>query len=928
MTSADLVAALARFGVDDVHTSDAMLTAYASDASLFRIRPQVVVRPRANDEILAALQVGQQYGVPITMRGAGTSIAGNAIGPGIVIDTSAHLDRVLELDAEAGRARVQPGTVHATLQQQALPLGRRFGPDPSTHPRCTIGGMIGNNACGSRALAYGRAADNVEALTVALADGTVLELDPESGSGTEPGHAVLERLHQLAEDNLAHIRRSFGQFTRQVSGYSLEHLLPERRRLDRFLVGSEGTLAVVLEATVRLVEEPGAVAVVVLGYPTMAEAADAVPALLAHRLIACEGLDERIVAPLRRTQTAIPDLPEGRGWLLVEVPGETRQAAEAAAAALLADAGTRYHRVVSDKAEMAALWRIREAGAGLAARSLSRPAHAGWEDAAVPPERLGEWLRTFEALLADFDLETAPYGHFGDGCVHARIDFTFDADGRKRFRGFLEAAADAVAELGGSVSGEHGDGRHRSELLSRMYDATSIDLFEQVKQICDPQGLLNPGVIANPAPVDADLRPGLALVGTGNELLDEAHRCTGVGACVARPSQLVMCPSFAATHREIDSTRGRARVLQDATTGLLPGGVTNPAVHEALDLCLACKGCATDCPTGVDMAAYKAEVLHETYAGKPGKLRPRSHYLLGRLPQLLSAVERLPGAMRTRLTKAPGAKAAAGVDARRTLPPIAPRTLRRRAADHAQPPTAAPDVWLWTETFTNQFLPDRGVATIELLERAGLRVGLIDASACCALTMITTGQLDGARKKLAATIATLSSYAATAPILALEPSCLAALRDDAPRLLRDTPHANSARDLVAHTRTLAELLTEIDYRPGDLSGVEIVAQPHCHHASILGWAKDEALLKAAGATLHRVGGCCGLAGNFGMEKGHYEVSVAVAETQLLPAVRAHPDAVVLADGLSCHHQLEDLAGVTSLHLAELLLRHALQPASR
>ena len=923
MTSADLVAALARLGVDDVHTSDAMLTAYASDASLFRVRPEVVVRPRTTEEILAALQVGREHHAPITMRGAGTSIAGNAIGPGIVIDTSAHLDRVLELDAPAGRARVQPGTVHATLQQQALPLGRRFGPDPSTHPRCTIGGMIGNNACGSRALAYGRAADNVEALTVALADGTVLDLGSDTGTG--PGHDVLDRLGQLAEANLAHIRRSFGQFTRQVSGYSLEHLLPERRRLDRFLVGSEGTLGVVLEATVRLVEEPGAVAVVVLGYPTMADAADAVPALLPHRMIACEGLDERIVAPLRRTQAAIPDLPDGRGWLLVEVPGETRQAAEAAATALVADAGTRHHRVVTDKSEMAALWRIREAGAGLAARSLSRPAHAGWEDAAVPPERLGEWLRTFEALLADFDLETAPYGHFGDGCVHARIDFTFDDDGRQRFRGFLEAAADAVAELGGSVSGEHGDGRHRSELLSRMYDATSIGLFEQVKQICDPGNLLNPGVIAHPAPLDADLRPGLALVGTGNELLDEAHRCTGVGACVARPSQLVMCPSFAATHREIDSTRGRARVLQEATTGLLPGGVSNPAVHEALDLCLACKGCANDCPTGVDMAAYKAEVLYETYAGKR---RPRSHYLLGRLPQLLASIERAPAAVRTRLTRAPGAKATAGVDARRTLPPIAPRTLRRRAAGHAQPPTGTPDVWLWAETFTNQFLPDRGVATIELLERAGLRVGLIDASACCGLTMITTGQLDGARKKLATTVATLTSYAATAPILALEPSCLAALRDDAPRLLRDTPHAAAARDLVGRTRTLAELLTETGYRPGDLSGVEIVAQPHCHHASILGWSADQALLEAAGATVHRVGGCCGLAGNFGMEKGHYEVSVAVAETQLLPAVRAHPDAVVLADGLSCHHQLEDLAGVTSLHLAELLLQHAPQPASR
>ena len=912
----DLTVALRQAGLE-ADDSTLARSLYASDASLYRIPPQVVVRPRDGDDVLAVLAVAREWNTPVTMRGAGTSIAGNAIGPGIVIDTSRHLNRLVSLDAEARTATVQPGIVHAALQVEAIAQGLRFGPDPSTHTRCTIGGMIGNNACGSRALGYGRTADNVERLKVALADGSTLVL----GDGPAPaGHATLTALESLVGEHLGLVRTEFGRFGRQVSGYSLEHLLPENgRRLDRFLVGTEGTLAVVLEATMRLVEDAPYRALAVLGYPDMFEAADAVPALLVAAgsttvggLAALEGLDHRITDLV----PGAPELPAGTGWLFAEVTGSTEAEAQARAAAVATAAGV-PHRVVTDLAEQAALWRIREDGAGLAARSLSRPAHSGWEDAAVPPERLGAYLRDFDALLRDTGLDGVPYGHFGDGCVHVRIDFELgDRGGRRRFREFTEAGADLVARYGGSMSGEHGDGRARSELLDRMYSAEAVALMGKVKQLLDPQGLLNPGVLVDPAPLDASLRLSSAPAGPLAALFGDVHRCTGVGRCVADNTRTggVMCPSYVATREEKDSTRGRSRVLQDVAAGHLP--VTDPAVTEALDLCLACKGCARDCPTGVDMATYKAHTLHEQYAGKR---RPRSHYALGRLPKWAAMTPpRVANRMLRSKAVASVMKKAAGIDGRRSLPQFSERSLRRTATSEVT--AGQPDVWLWADSFTDHFGAGIGQAALGLLTAAGLDVRVIPERACCALTWITTGQLDQARKIMGEAIDTLHPYVASGvPVVGLEPSCLAALRSDAEELLDDP----RAAEVAAGMSTLAELLTaRIDagtWTPPDLTGTQVVVQPHCHQASVVGFAADLAVLEAAGATVNRLGGCCGLAGNFGMEQGHYETSVAVAEHTLLPAVReAGPDAVILADGMSCRVQLADLAGVRALHLAELL----------
>ncbi|MDT0200768.1 FAD-binding and (Fe-S)-binding domain-containing protein [Nocardioides sp. AE5] len=925
----DLLAALRRAGVTDASAATLDRALYSSDASLYRVVPTAVARPRSRDELLACVAVARGTGTPVTMRGAGTSIAGNAVGAGLVIDTARHLGQVLHLDPEARTAVVQPGTVHATVQRQALAAGLRFGPDPSTHTRCTIGGMIGNNACGSRALGFGRTVDNVAGMDVVLGTGEEVRLGPGSTSraGTD--------LAALVDADLGHVRTHFGRFSRQVSGYGLEHLLPENgRRLDRFLVGSEGTLGVVLEATVDLVVDPPATVLAVLGYRDMASAADAVPAVLAAgstgELIACEGLDARIVDVLRGAGRSVPDLPRGAGWLFVEVAADNLAEAEASAARLVAAAGPLEARIVTARAEQAALWRIREDGAGLAARSLARPAYSGWEDAAVPPEHLGAWLRDFEQLLGEHGLDGVPYGHFGDGCVHVRIDFDFD-DGGARFRRFLTDAATQVAAYGGSLSGEHGDGRARSELLPLMYDERSLALFGAIKQVCDPDNLLNPGVLVDPAPLDADLRPArpvapvrslLALAHDGGFLGAAVHRCTGVGKCVAdnAPSGGVMCPSYAATRDEKDSTRGRARVLQEALDGSLVAGLASPEVAEALDLCLSCKGCARDCPTGVDMATYKSEVLHQTYAGKR---RPRSHYALGQLPRWARMTARLAPAANAALRVGPLArlaKAVAGIDQRRGLPQFARRTLRRSTPTNAhslmsESSLVDVDVWLWADSFTDHFVPETGRAAIEVLEAAGLRVGVIDERACCGLTWITTGQLTAARKIVTRAVATLTPYVESGvPVIGLEPSCLASLRSDAAELV---PGAGAVGERML---TLAEFLATLgEWSPPDLTGVEIVAQPHCHHASVLGWEADEALLRRAGATVKKVGGCCGLAGNFGVEKGHYETSVAIAEHALLPAVRtASPGAVVLADGMSCRIQLDDLAGVPALHLAQLL----------
>ena len=982
-TTSDVTAALRAAVKGEVDSAPRRLAEYSSDASNYRVVPQVVVFPLDVDDVIAAHRVARETGTPITIRGGGTSVAGNAIGPGIVLDTSRHLNQILEIDLEAKTARVQPGVVLSVLQDQLAPHGLRFGPDPSTSTRATLGGMIGNNACGPHAVAFGKTSDNVVSLEAI--DG----LGRRFTAGAD-GLAAVPGLAELVKANMALMRTEFGRFGRQVSGYSMEHLLPENgAHLARFLVGSEGTLATVLEATVRLVDVPAFKLTAVFAYGDMPAAADAVMPMLAHRPQAVEGLDARLVARVRdaKGDHAVPSLPEGAGWLFVEVGGATEAEAKATMAALAADSGTTVFRVVNDPKEAAALWAIRADGAGIAGRSAdNEECWPGWEDAAVPPANLGAYLRDFDILMAAHGVTGQPFGHFGDGCIHVRLDIPLQADGGP-LRAFMEDAAALVAKHGGSLSGEHGDGRARSELLPLMYSAEAIKAFADVKALFDPAGALNPGVLVDPAPLDRDLRRpaakhtpsiGHAFEHDHGDLSEALHRCTGVGKCRADSigsGSGFMCPSYQATGDEKDVTRGRARVLQDAINGSLIGGLTAPEVRESLDLCLSCKACSVDCPSGVDMAAYKSEVLHQTFKGK---FRPMAHYSIGWLPLWMKAIGWVPwlvnGVMGLGLVRKI-VLPIAGLDPKRGLPKFAANPFHRSefaksrsrgvAAALAGGPHAARDfdassdvgtsneskatnslndirgntVVLWADSFTDGLSPQIPEAIVRVLEDAGLRVLVTAGDACCGITWISTGQLDGAKKHLNHLLEVLGPFAVNGiPIIGVEPSCTAVLRGDLLELLPKDPRAHA---VAANTFTLAEVLTgRAPVKPREgwqvprLDDVTAVVQPHCHQYSVTGFTADRDLLARAGATVTEAAGCCGVAGNWGYENGHYDVSAKVAENSLLPALRAAglaadlvdglaggeaPEGVVyLADGVSCRTQAEDLVGVQGLHLAELL----------
>ena len=1100
----------------DVDASVGTRARYSSDAGLTRIPPLAVAFPRTPEQAIAAFELARAHSIPLTARGGGTSCASNAIGPGLVLDFSRHMNRVLSIDPEARTATVEPGCVGSTLQAAAAKHGLRFGPDPSSQNRATIAGMVANNACGPHATAWGRTSDNIVALD--CVDGRGRRFTATTGRDSAlrdvPGLAT------LIDSHLAPIRTQLGRFKRQVSGYSLEHLTPEGgRNLAAMLTGTEGTLVLILSVTVRLVPLPDAPVLAALGYRSMIEAADDVPALLAHSPLAVEGMDRRLVDVVRahKGPGAVPALPEGEGWLLVEVgaPGEDVTASLERARALCAASAAVDTVVYPPGTQASALWRIRADGAGLGGRTPpdgagggDQQAWPGFEDAAVPPENLGAYLRDFTALMEEFDIDGLLYGHFGDGCVHVRLAMPLETPaGVAHSRAFLQSAARICAAHGGSVSGEHGDGRARSELLRFMYTPEMLDLFARVKHLFDPDNLLNPGVLAAPMdqaeaasrarararaarsgvvdvlaangvpdsafsdrddaaagrsglapadgasgasgapaggalelqpgvgaaaglqrpstplsaasgsadgasgapaggalelqpgvdPLDANLRRvaarpmpadgGFAFTHDGGDFTAAVHRCTGVGKCRAGVPGTFMCPSYLATRDEKDVTRGRARILQEAANSQLVQAINSPEVLEALDLCLACKACSADCPAGVDMARYRSEALFRTYRGR---MRPLSHYTLGWLPRLTRVTARVPGlaAVANAIMSVGPLRSLAfriiGLDPRRGMPALQSGTFtawaRKRSLLAGSVPTVTPDdavssgaptsdtapsdaatgarerggaqassnsareregatassmadspilsgprdpsgrpyALVWADSFS-QTLDDTGArAVVDVLEANGF-APIVAPDACCGLTWITTGQLSGAKKHLASLLGVLAPFAASGiPIVGVEPSCTAVLRDDLLDLLPDDP-----RSLLVSgaTRTLAEVLSALPAsarRLPSLEGVEIVAQPHCHHYSVMGWDADQALLESLGARVTRLEGCCGLAGNFGMEAGHYDLSVAVASHSLLPSLSAKPDAVYLADGFSCRTQAAQLAGRGGVHLATLL----------
>jgi len=968
-----LRAALAEKVDGEVRFDAGSRAAYAHDGSNYRQPPLGVVVPRTPEAAAAAVGVCAEFGAPVLSRGGGTSLAGQCCNTAVVIDWTKYCHQVVSVDPGGRTATVQPGIALDKCNDAVREYGLMVGPKPSTHVSCTIGGMIGNNSCGSTAQAYGKMADSVRRLEILTYDGvrtwTGLTSDADyeqilAAGGRKAG--IYRGLREIRDRYLGLIRTRYPDIPRRVSGYNLDYLLPEKQfHVARALVGSESTLVTVLTAEIGLVEIPKFRSLVVLGYPDIAQAADLVPLVNSHQPLAVEGLDDMLISLEREEHlggAALGKLPEGSGWLMIQFGGDTEQEAKERAQSLIDAARAEGEHArphvayIEDPAVEDNLWSVRELGLGATAYPPGRhETHEGWEDAAVPPERLGDYLRDFRTLLARHDYHGASlYGHFGHGCVHTRIPFELrTGEGVAAYRSFVEEAADLVITYGGSLSGEHGDGQSRGELLPKMFGPELVRAFGELKAVFDPDHRMNPGKVVDPYRLDENLtlrgffprepRTFFHYPHDGGKFsAGAASRCVGVGKCRGDEGG-VMCPSYRVTREEEHSTRGRARLLMEMVRGeVVTGGWHSAEVRDALDLCLACKGCRKECPVGVDMATYKAEFLAHHYAGR---IRPAAHYSMGWLPVLARLVTAVPGLAGTvnLAGRTPGlsylAKRAGGIDARRDLPRFAGQRFTTWYARRRRQRRGRRRVILWPDTFSNNFHPEVARAAVTVLERAGFTVDVPLKPMCCGLTWISTGQLGVAQRVLRRTVkALLPDLRAGVPVVVLEPSCAAVFRADAAELLG----SDDARLLAKQTRTLAELLVESGWQPGGLleglsregprgaRSSRAIAQVHCHQHAIVGFDPDTEVLRRAGVDVDVLDtGCCGLAGNFGFERGHYEVSAACAERGLWPAARhADPDTVILADGFSCRTQLAaGRTGRKGLHLAQLLARITAESSS-
>ena len=936
--------------------------AWSTDASNYRHIPIGVVLPRTIADVVRTVALCRKHGAPITTRGGGTSLAGQACNVAVIIDCSKYLTAVLEIDPARRIARVEPGCILDDLRDRARVHGLTFGPDPATHSRNTLGGMIGNNSCGVHSVMaqfYGpgpltrHQVIDLDILTYdgerftvsATSDADLAGIIAAGGRRAE----VYAQLRALGDETAALVRSRFVDIPRRVSGYNLDALLPEHGfNVAHALVGTEGTCAIVLGATVQLIPDRPVRTLLVLGYPDGYQAADHVPEIMAHRPVGLEGFDGVLIELMRKRQwhpEQVAMLPPGDGWLLVEFGADTKAAADAQAHRLMHELAALPNaptmRLCERDDDARKLWEVREAALGVSAHPPGmRPAYEGWEDAAVPPERLGSYLRALGALIAEFGYQSAMYGHFGHGCVHFRIDFDFESvAGVEAFSRFLERAADIVVAHGGAISGEHGDGQARAIFLARMYGAELVGAFERFKAIWDPDNRMNPGKVVHPRRPDQDLRirPGYASKpvethftyrGDDGSFARATARCAGVGAC-RRSSGGTMCPSYMVTREEEDSTRGRARMLFEMIDGeVLADGWRNEHVKAALDLCLACKACKNECPVNVDMATYKAEFLSHYYEGR---VRPRTAYATGLFYWWARLASPFASSVNFLTQTAPFAgiiKAIGGIAPQRRIPQFARQTFRswfRERRPGVRRDSSRPRVILWPDTFGNHLKPGSLIAAVEVLEDAGFEVNIPKRPLCCGRPLYDWGMLRAAKKLWRQTLDTLrNDIRAGVPIVGLEPSCVAAFRDELPGLFPDDPDATR---LARQTFMLGEFLLQQGYQPPTL-GRRALVQGHCHHKAVIGMQSEEAMLQALGLDFSVLdAGCCGMAGSFGFEATKYDVSVAAGERVLLPAVRGAPsDTLIIANGFSCQEQVEQLTGRRPVHLADVL-RMALQGES-
>jgi FAD/FMN-containing dehydrogenase/Fe-S oxidoreductase len=1000
----------------DVRFDDGSRALYSTDGSNYRQVPIGVVLPRDADDAVAAISVCREFGAPLLCRGGGTSLAGQCCNVAVVLDFSKYMATILEVDPARRIARVQPGVVLDHLRNAAEKHHLTFAPDPASHDRCTIGGMVGNNSCGVHSVMAGKTDDNIEELEIVTYDGVRLRVGQNSIHADEPcgdsrprlsggpdlsGRGDHERadqiynsLKQIADQCADLIRQKFPNIPRRVSGYNLNYLLPENGfHIARALVGSEGTCATVLEATCRLVESPPERVLLVVAYPDIYQCADNVPEILAHKPVGLEGFDDLLVYYNRTKKMNLEGLallPEGEGWLMVEFGGQTVNEAESQARGLIEtlnrSASPPNVRIFSGQ-QAQRIWEIREASLGATSHVPGEPLNwEGWEDAAVAPEKLGGYLRDLRKMMAAFGYKGSLYGHFGHACVHTRLNFNLQSkDGIAKFRKFVEEAADLVISYGGSLSGEHGDGQSRAELLPKMFGPELMQAFRKFKSAWDPDWKMNPGKLIDPYNLDENLRLGpnyapwepktnFKFPADHGSLSHAALRCVGVGKC-RREEGGVMCPSYRATREEEHSTRGRAHLLWEMTQGparedgIIRDGWRSEEVKHSLDLCLACKGCKSDCPVNVDVATYKAEFLSHYYEGR---IRPRSAYAFGNIDLWARVASKAPG-LANLTTQLPFlrdiAKKIAGMPQERSIPAFAvetfrqwfrsrrggrirpPREAKRASSAKERGPQAAPwksgasaprqagegnralalegrTVLLWPDTFNNYFLPATAKAAVNVLEAAGYHVILPQANLCCGRPLYDFGMLDRAQALLLEILDALSpEIEAGIPIVGLEPSCVAVFRDE---LLNLFPNDTRAQALARQTFLLSEFL-EINSGSSPLPRFERKAllHGHCHHKSIMKMTAEESLLRRIGIAFQSPApGCCGMAGSFGFEHDKYEISQAIGELELLPAVRRAPaDWLIIADGFSCREQIAQGTDRRALHLAEVL-QMALEPSAQ
>ena len=931
---------MARSGMREDMTTRA---AYSSDASIFRRIPKAVIEPQSVEDIRDGIAIAQERGWSIISRGGGTSVAGNAIGTGLIIDTSRYFNRILDIDVENRTATVEPGVVCDALRTAVAEHGLTYGPDPSTHSRCTIGGMVANNACGSHSVAYGTAAENLVSVTIMLASGEEITFD---GSGVSD-EGIDKQLHQLVDAHAELIDAELGRFPRQVSGYGLHYLL-DKHGFDaaKAIAGTEGTVGVITKMTVRLVEVPKVKALAVLAFETVYDAASAAARLRLPGVATIEGMGGDLLDALRSKrgqERAGGNLPGNRkgipagGWLYCEVGGDTLEEAEALAQTVAASVDTVDTIVVSDPQEMRELWRIREASAGVVTRLPDGgEAWPNWEDSAVPPENLADYLRDLYALMDKYSLRGIPFGHFGEGCVHVRISFDFGSqEGIEIFHKFMNEAAELVSSYGGSLSGEHGDGRARSALLDRMYSEEMRGLFKQFKDIMDPDGLFNPGVLVDPDEVTDGLRmapgqrtfeltPVHKFSHDKGSMVNAVNRCVGVSAC--RSEENSMCPSFQITGDEVHSTRGRARLLSEMFRGeSVADGYQSEEVLEALDLCLSCKACASECPVNVDMATYKSEFLHKHYQGK---IRPMAHYMMGWLPLLGHIAHKIPLLPRVidLSMRTPGLKTLiatiGGLDTSRPLIRFAPTSLRKWHKKRSSI-AATKTVVLWPDSFNASLDTSPATAAVEVLEELGYNVEIPQEFVCCGLTWHSTGQLDMTQRVLKQTAKVMQPYLDRGlTVIGIEPSCTVMLTGEATELSDDPAITQLANATVSFAEFVAPLIKEKvdagDIKPANISAL---TQVHCHEKSLGDPQHSAMLLDALGVSQSDIEtGCCGLAGNWGFEKGHAEMSMALGERELFPKVRKaeQNNHAVIADGFSCRTHIDQGTGVAPQHIAEIV----------